>query len=237
MVDDQQLLLVRLARGLARTRSEATLPVRLCAVYADLVGAKGGSISMDFATTDRVVLCATDAQSARLEDAQDVVREGPSLDAFRTGVAVTGLSADEQERRWPMLAEFVDANFPQTALHAFPLSPEGRVVGALLVYRLQVRELSMRADEAQFLANAIGIALLGELGSDSLTDEGWSARDRLDQATGMVCAQLGISPVDARAVLRAHAYAHQASLTEVGSWILARQLSFTDRDSTDGGAR
>ncbi len=192
-MDEQQLLLVKLARGLARTRSEATLPIRLCAVYRDLMGADGGSISMDFATTDRVVLCATDARNARIEDAQDVVREGPSLDAFRTGVAVTGLSTAEQERRWPMLAEFVDANFSQTALHAFPIMPEGRVVGVLLVYRVAVRQLALRIDQAQFLANAIGIALLGELGSDSLTDESWSARDRMDQATGMVCAQLHVA--------------------------------------------
>jgi len=236
-VDEQQLLLVRLARGLARNRSEATLPVRLCAVYRDLVGAEGGSISMDFASSDRVVLCSTDAHSARLEDAQDVVREGPSLDAFRTGVAVTGLSAGEQERRWPILAEFVDSSFPETALHAFPITPEGQVVGALLVYRMRVRELSLDTEQAQFLANAVGIALLGELSSDSLTDEGWLARDRVDQATGMVSAQLQVAPEDARAVLRAHAYAHDASLPEVSGWVLSRTLTFADPNSTDGTTR
>ena len=135
-----------------------------------------------------------------------------------------------------MLAEFVDANFSQTALHAFPIMPEGRVVGVLLVYRMEVRQLPLRIDQAQFLANAIGIALLGELGSDSLTAASWSARDRVDQATGMVCAQLHVSPVDARAVLRAHAYAHDASLPVVSSWILARELTFADPDSSDGGA-
>lgn len=235
-MDEQRLLLVKLAKGLARTQVEATLPLRLCVVYTELLGAEGGSISIDFASTDRVVLCTTDANSARLEDAQDVVREGPSLDAFRTGAAVTGLSRDEQARRWPLLAEFMDADFPQLALHAFPIIPEGRVVGAVLVYRMQIRELELDTEHAQFLANAIGIAVLGELNAQSLSDERWSTRDRVDQATGMVCAQLHVSPTDARAVLRAHAYAHDASLPEVSSWVLERQLAFTDPDSSDGRA-
>jgi hypothetical protein len=230
-VDDQPELLVRLARSLAQVRSEAPLPLRLCAAYSRLVGAEGGSISMDFATADRVVLCATDERCTRIEDAQDVLREGPSLDAYRTGRPVTGLSAREQEQRWPLLEEMVRTRFPGIAMHAFPITPDSRVVGAVLVYRTEGRMLTMATDEAQFLANAVGIALLGELDSRTLSDETWSARDRVDQATGMVSAQLHVAPADARAVLRAHAYAHDTSLGEVSSWVLARKLTFADDPS------
>src|SRR4051794_12782075 len=89
---EQPELLRRLARALAQGTSAAALPLRLCTAYSHLVGAQGGSIALDFATTDRVVLCATDDRSARIEDAQDVLREGPSLDAYQTGTAVTGLT-------------------------------------------------------------------------------------------------------------------------------------------------
>jgi hypothetical protein len=234
-VNEQPELLVRLAKSLARSRPEVPLPARLCAAYSEIVGAEGGSISMDFATTDRVILCATDDRAARIEDAQDVVREGPSLDAFRTGLAVTGLSAQEQHDRWPLLEALLDSNFPGTFVHAFPMTSDVHVIGAVMVYRTQAPELTIQADQAQFLANAIGVALLGELGSDSVTDETWSARDRVDQATGMVAAQLRVAPADARAVLRAHAYAHDTSLGQVSSWVLERRLSFTDPDSSDGG--
>jgi hypothetical protein len=234
-MDEQKELLVRLARTLARSRPEATLPLRLCAAYSKLVGAEGGSISMDFSSTERLVLCATDDRCARIEDAQDVLREGPSLDAYRTGVAVTGLSAQEQAERWPLLRETLEANFPGTALHAFPITPDAHVVGAVLVYRSGDPQLTVSAEHAQFLANAVGIALLGELDSESLTEETWSARDRVDQATGMVAAQLHVTPTDARAVLRAHAYAHETSLAQVSSWILDRELTFTDVDSAEGG--
>jgi hypothetical protein len=43
----------------------------------------------------------------RIEDAQDVLREGPSLDAYRTGRAVTGLSALEQQDRCPVREELL----------------------------------------------------------------------------------------------------------------------------------
>jgi hypothetical protein len=233
-VDEQPELLVRLARTLARTTPEAPLPERLCAAYTRLVGAEGGSVSLDFAATDRVVVCATDDRCARIEDAQDVLREGPSLDAFQRGVAVTGLSAKEQRKRWPLLDELVEMNFPQTSLHAFPITPDTVVVGAVLVYRTGERQLAMETEQAQFLANAVGIALLGELDTHSLSDETWSARDRVDQATGMVAAQLHVAPIDARAVLRAHAFAHDTSLAVVSSWVLARDLAFTDPNSSDG---
>lgn len=231
---EQAELLRRLARALAHHRPASALPLRLCAAYSDLVGAEGGSITFDFAANDRLVLCATDERCARIEDAQEVLREGPSLDAYRTGRAVTGLTLAEQRRRWPLLDELLEANFPSTLMHAFPIRPDSQVVGALLVYGTGTSGLAMDAQEAQFLANAVGTALLGELDSQVLTDETWSTRDRVDQATGMVAAQLHVSTQDARAVLRAHAYAEETTLADVSSSVLARELTFTDRDSPDG---
>jgi hypothetical protein len=230
-------LLRRLARALAHSKPAAELPLRLCTAYGELVGADGGSIALDFTATDRLVLCATDDRSARIEDAQDVLREGPSLDAYRTGSPVTGLTPAEQQNRWPLLHELVEATFPGTSMHAFPIRPDSEVVGALLVYRSGALGLAVGPEEAEFLANAVGMALLGELDTHALSDETWSARDRVDQATGMVAAQLRVAAQDARAVLRAHAYAHETTLAEVSSWVLARKLTFNDRDSPDGSHR
>ncbi len=57
---------------------------------------------------------------------------------------------------------------------------------------------------------------------------GWSARARVDQATGMVSAQLRVQPHDALAVLRAHAFGRGSTLEDVAEDVVARRLSFAD---------
>lgn len=227
-------LLARLTRGLARTESARPMAMRLCLAFNDIVAADGGSITLGFAPQDRITLCATDDPAAGVEDAQDVLREGPSLDAFRTGEAVSGLSLEEQRHRWPMLSELLDERGTPLSLHAFPVRPDSGVLGVVCVYQTGERHLAVTDDDAQFLANAMGVALLGHLDSASVSDERWAVRDTIDQATGMVVAQLKVAPHDAVAVLRAHAFAHATTLPVVSGWVLSRQLDFSDDDSADG---
>jgi hypothetical protein len=108
------------------------------------------------------------------------------------------------------------------------------VLGVVSVYQVDERGLAVSPDEAQFLANALGVALLGHLDSDTASEERWAVRDRFDQATGMVVAQLRVRPEDAAAVLRAHAFAHATTLETVSLWVLTRTLDFSDRDGSDG---
>jgi hypothetical protein len=227
-------LLAQLTRVLARTEPMAPISMRLCRAFTEIVSADGASITVGIASPDRIVLCVTDDPAAGVEDAQEVLREGPSLDAYRTGLAVTGLSLEEQRLRWPMLVEMLDSRGPQLSLHAFPVRPEATVLGVVCIYQSVARALAVSGDEAQFLANALGVALLGDLDSHSLTEERWSVRDRVDQATGMVVAQLKVEPDDAVAVLRAHAFAHATTLETVSNWVLDRDLDFSDTDSSDG---
>jgi hypothetical protein len=67
-----------------------------------------------------------------------------------------------------------------------------------------------------------------------MSPERWAVRDQVDQATGMVVAQLRVSPADALAVLRAHAFAHSTTLAEVSGWVLDRTLDFSNTESGDG---
>ncbi|MGY2874195.1 hypothetical protein ACVW00_001385 [Marmoricola sp. URHA0025 HA25] len=227
-------LLARLTRGLAHTEAGNPMAMRLCQAFNEIVAADGGSITLGFAPQDRITLCATDDPAAKVEDAQDVLREGPSLDAFRTGAAVSGLSLAEQRHRWPMLSDLLGQSGRSLSLHAFPVRPESAVVGVVCVYQSGERHLAVTDDDAQFLANAVGVALLGHLDSESVTHDRWAVRDRIDQATGMVVAQLRVAPADAVAVLRAHAFAHSTTLAAVSNWVLARELDFSDTDDADG---
>ncbi len=49
----------------------------------------------------------------------------------------------------------------------------------------------------------------------------------------MIVAQLGVSSADALAVLRAHAFAHEATVAEISRAVLSRELIFTNRDGED----
>jgi hypothetical protein len=227
-------LLAQLTRVLARTESRSPIALRLCLAFREIVAADGGSITLGFSAPERITLCTTDDPAARVDDAQDVLREGPSLDAYRTGVAVSGLSLAEQRRRWPMLSDMLDDRDRDLCLHAFPLRPDTRVLGVVCVYRADERGLAVVEEDAQFLANALGVALLGHLDAASMSDERWAVRDRMDQATGMVVAQLRVSPSDAVAVLRAHAFAHSTTMGAVSDWVLDRKLDFSDINSGDG---
>jgi len=233
-VDTPHPLLAELTRVLGRTGPRSPMALRLCLAFNEIVSADGGSITLGFATPDRITLCSTDGPAARVEDAQDILREGPGLDAVRTGVAVCGLSLAEQRLRWPMLSELLDRGHGGLSLHAFPLAPDTAVLGVVCVYQLGERHLEVSTEDAQFLANALGVALLGHLDPESMTSERWTARDRVDQATGMVVAQLRVTPADALAVLRAHAFAHATTVAAVSRWVLDRELDFSDTESGDG---
>jgi hypothetical protein len=227
-------LLAHLTRVLARTEPQAPTSLRMCVAFSKVLASDGASITVGITSPERVLLCATDDVAADVEDAQDVLSEGPGVDAYRTGTAVSGLSLAEQRRRWPMLSEMLETRGPQLDLHAFPVRPESAVLGVVCVHQAVERALAVSLDEAQFLANALGVALLGHLDSDSASEERWAVRDRFDQATGMVVAQLKVRPEDAAAVLRAHAFAHATTLETVSLWVLARTLDFSDPDSGDG---
>lgn len=184
--------MTRLSRVLARTPPQSPLSLRLCQAFSEILGSEGGAITVGFSPPERVTLCTTDDASARVEDAQDVSREGPSLDAHRTGLPVTLLSRAEQQLRWPMLTQMLDQDLVHWVLHAFPMRPESTVLGVVSVYQTHDRGPAVSTEEAQFLANTIGVALLGNLDPASVSDERWAVRDKIDQATGMVIARLRI---------------------------------------------
>ena len=80
---------------------------------------------------------------------------------------------------------------------------------------------------AQFLADAVGVALLQD--PDALATDltgPWDSRAQIHQATGMVTAQLGVHPEDAIALLRAHAFAQSWPLARVAAAVVDRELDF-----------
>ena len=232
---DEGSLLARLTWRLADTAPAAPLPRRLVTALSEVLAMDGGAITIGYAPTERATVCATTPVAERIEELQDVLREGPSLEAFRSATQVMP-GPEEQRAQWPMLVHALTEEHPWIRLFAVPMMPNGSVLGVVSLYRLDREGEPIDRRDAQFLADAIGIAVLGGFDRSEPGDLVWTSRDRVNQATGMVVAQLLIAPEDALALLRAHAFAHGVTLVDVAGLVVCGKLDFRLGDDSGGGA-
>ena len=225
-------LLARLTTAVARAAPAAPLSSRLCEAYRELAGATGAAITVRYREPHRITLCATDEVSSRLEDLQDVIGEGPGHSAAETGQIETCLVPASGTSRWTMFVEAAQDVVDDVVIHAVPMQPSDHVFGVVTLYQSPqpAPELGLPQTELQLLANALGAALIRDTTVLDDADDAelgpWGSRARVHQATGMIVASLHISPNDALALLRAHAYAHQTSLSDIATDVVERRLNF-----------
>jgi hypothetical protein len=226
-VSSRNTVLARLASFLAESPNDQPLAVRLCRACVEILGADGGAITLASTKPERLTVSTSNGTSARIEDLQDVLGEGPGQDAFREGRPVITHVDGAHGGPFPMFTELAGDIAGPVTVWAIPMHPGGATIGVVTLYR-SVGELEQSLDDAQFLADAVGAALLDDhLTGDSVPFAAWTDRARVHQATGMIVAQLAISPEDALAILRAHAYAESTSLDEIATEVVERRLSFT----------
>ena len=209
---------------------------RLCEACVDLLTVDAAAISLVFDGANTGTLGASGEQARVYDELQFTLGEGPCLESVsvRNPVLVGDLSY-VGEARWPaygtaMLAHGVHGVF------ALPVVVAGEYLGALDLFRRRPGPL-----DDDDLAGALVAAELAELplldllavnlqaavsNPDSVAWDELAAMTRAEvaQATGMLVAQLEISPAEALVRLRAHAYAVDQSATEVARAILDRRL-------------
>jgi hypothetical protein len=227
---DRASILARLARLTATNARERHLAQRLCDASRLILGVDGASITIETDTSNRITLAATDQTAARLEDLQDVLGQGPCRDAYRSGAAIAMQLGIDADQRWPEFTRAALEAVGRVWLSSYPMRPSRQAVfGTLSLYGTD-NSSQHDAEAAQFLADAVGAALLRDPTTDEAVtgDSAWSSRARIHQATGMVIAQLRLPPDDALAILRAHAYAHDTTLTEIAAKVVQRQLDFSE---------
>jgi hypothetical protein len=205
----------------------------------DSLDLTGGGISMVTASGNRGVVCATDDVSARIEDLQFTLGEGPCIDAVAAGAPVLIGDLDEfggtGPARWPAFMEAAAAAGVRAAF-AFPLRIGAISVGALDLYRDRPGDLT--ADQlgaALMAADVAGVALMHlDTSSDDAFDGDLGTRStyqlQVHQATGMVQVQLGITTEEAFLALKARAFASGRSVADVASDVVQRRLRFTLED-------
>jgi hypothetical protein len=235
---DQVQVLRQLAQVVATADPDVPLSLRLCLACASILDLQGGSLTLAYEEPGRTTLCTTDEQAAQVEDLQEVLGEGPSYAASREGRLVAVAVDGGSDERWPLFAEAVQQALggPCTVV-AVPISPGDRLLGVATFYRRRLDlSLPLPAETIRLLVDAVGVALSQTDAEDDARQQqagSWTERAQINQAVGMVMAQLRVRPADALALLRAHAYAHAAPLSQIAVEVVARRLDFkvTDRTS------
>ena len=219
---------------------------RLCHACVDLLDVDGASISFVDQGATRGTFGSSNELSRRLDELQFTFGEGPCLDAVRLGVPVVAPDlADPKEHRWPAFSQAVLESGVR-AVCALPVAIAASEVGALDMFRLTDGPFSddslMGGLWAAKLAALPLLDLMAEDldgGADDHGADGWSELVTLErvevyQATGMVMARLNIGATEALVRLRAYAFAHDLTASEVGWGIIERRISLEDDDWTDG---
>lgn len=181
---------------------------------------------------NRGLVHATNETSARLEDLQLTVGEGPCLEAFDSGgpVLVADLAAETSQGRWPAYAAAA-VELGAAAVYSFPLQIGTVRLGSLDCYRTEPGELTAeQVTDALLLADLATQTVLAELDGHATSDLSWLAdpHTQVHQATGMVSVQLGASTENALLRMRAHAYSQEQTLADISDLVVSRQLRFTD---------
>ncbi|KQY24809.1 hypothetical protein ASD16_04770 [Cellulomonas sp. Root485] len=225
---NRSTVLARLAGSVATGARDQPLAVRLCVACVTILGADGGAITLASTRPERLTVSTSNGTSARIEDLQDVLGEGPGQEAYREGRIVVTHVDGARGGPFPMFTELAGDIAGPLTVWAIPMHPGGATIGVITLYR-SGGTLDESLDDAQFLADAVGAALLDDTTTTGHTPfAAWTDRARVHQATGMVVAQLAIAPEDALAILRAHAFAENASLDQIARAVVDRELNFTD---------
>ena len=231
-------MLSRLAAALSTSPDNASLPWRLGEACRSVFAAEGVAITMSGTSMDRITLCSTNEVAQHLEDLQEVLGEGPSIDAYSTGRAVRmGLDV-ASGARWPLFVDAVRRDVTAGSLCSLPMRAGPITIGVVSMYGLRDIVLDEPLQNAMYLCDAVGSAVLHDPGvhGEGVPGESWSNRAQVHQATGMIVAELGVTVDDALALLRAHAFSDETDLEDIAALVVRRELRFSEVPP-DGGVR
>jgi hypothetical protein len=203
----------------------------LASPFLQLLPVTGVAISVFDQHRRAALIEATDATSARLEELQFDLSEGPSVDSFTTAafVSIPDLAAAD---RWPAFLQSA-AELAVGAVFVFPLLLGAACTGTVTCYRSVPGALDVENAKIAALCRAIaGPAFRRAIVlADSETPDDQApieSRREIHQATGMVLTQLDISATDALSRLRAYAFSSGYTVQEIAHDVVSRRLNFAE---------
>lgn len=200
--------------------------------FVEMFPVSGASVSTIGELLGSETIVASDDVSARVDELQFDLGEGPCWDALHLGRPV--LEPDIRHRPRTVWPAFSPALLEQGvgSLFAFPLIVGPLRVGAIDLYSIDAVDLDARQSrQACALADAVGRLVLRRalhaIGDEGVDVGNAFSRRLIHQATGMVIAQLCIPADDARLMIQGHAFAAGRPMMEIAQDIMDRKLSFT----------
>lgn len=231
--------MARMLGGLEAGPVGGRSPAAWCESARQVVGASGAGVMLMFGDHPAGSLCTTDHVSARIEELQFTLGEGPCVDAYREGRAVLESDlARPHVLRWPAFTSAaLDAGV--RAIFSFPVQLSGARLGALDFYSDTAGPMRHEQHEAGILlAEAIARWVLdAQAGAaPGILGRALSGADQhavVHNAAGAVSVQAGVGIPEALILLRAYAFRTGRPLGEVAADVAARRLRF----SPDGAVR
>jgi GAF domain-containing protein len=226
----------RILSRLVDTVSGEFETTRLCEVCRDITDMTGAGIMLMSEDVPRGSLCTTGGVSEFIEQLQYSLGEGPCVDASNLGrpVLEPDLSAPAVARWIAFAGPAVDAGV--RAIFGFPLVVGAVHLGALNLYRdtpgpltdEQHADALVMADVAAQAVMALQAgAPAGQLAAE--LEAGADFHFVVQQAAGMVAAQLSITVAAALIRLRAYAFGNDRVLDDVARDVVSRALRFGSR--------
>lgn len=210
----------------------------LCARFVDRLAVTGASITVFDAVGHQSTICSTDAVASAVEELQFTMGEGPHWLALHTGRPVLVPDVRHQQAEWPAIGPAVcDAGVG--ALFAFPLLIGAATVGVVDLYRSTSGKLSAHdVSTAASLAGSVAgpavrqaIRAADEAAPPEL-DVVPEMRREVQQATGMLLAQLNVTATEAFLRLRAYAFSSGRPVQDVARDVIGYRLDLS-KDSDE----
>ncbi len=231
-----------LAKIVAKGGADA--PRRIGEACVAAISADRAAITVMAAIDTQEPIWASDDVARDLDELQFSLGEGPCVEAYVERRPVLVATLDKLPAwRWPMFAAAA-RHGPVRAIFVLPLQVGTITVGVLNLYRDTPGMLSpddlrlaLRAADAAMwtlLGVRDGETLDGAADGARLADaHGWLTgsplrRTEVHQATGMISEQLRTSPELALSALRASAFAHDRTISDVARDVVVGRLRFDE---------
>ncbi|MBO1767237.1 GAF and ANTAR domain-containing protein [Allobranchiibius sp. GilTou38] len=228
MVTQQRLLdaFVELADTLVSEFDLIDFAHTLTGTAVDLLEADAAGLMLADQRGNLQLLASSSVEMRDLELFELQHNEGPCVDVYRTGLPVTNIDHAEVGQRWPAFAAQVQAGTFRS-VHALPMRLRDQTIGGLNLFLTRPGHLSDRdLALAQGLADIATIGLLQEraIQERQLLGEqlqgALNTRIVIEQAKGMIAAQLGVSVSDAFTAMRSYARRTGQPLAQIARQVI-----------------
>jgi GAF domain-containing protein len=171
-------------------------------------------------------------QMRKAERSELRVGEGPCLESYQTRKPVVSPDLASTRRRWPRFA-VAARSIGFTSVHAVPIHVQGRVIGALNLFRVDEGTLG-DADmvAAELLARAMAIAVVRQPPIEDIRvaaglQAGLEDQVVIEQAKGILAGRAGVVIDEAFDRICAYARYHDLSVTDVCHDVIDGDLHLT----------